>query len=431
MRALLGVCVVGLALGLAVSAASASGFLVSKIGGDSAGPVSASPSAIYWNPGALGLLSGTQLYIDQNLLVREATYTPSGDAPGGEDGTQASLFSVNSQPMLAVATDAGTTRFRFGLGAYAPFGSGAVWDDPLGPQRFQSIHGQIRGLFVTPTIGATLVEGLHVGFGVSYINVKVASYRGFDFGGLVGEFTGNIVPAGELGNEGRVLLDFEGHATSWTAGATWKIGDWVLGASYTPEIDIELDGALEVYGPRNAFFQSLLGGDLREPGTFTTTWPSIARGAIGWDAGPWGATVSTEWVGWSAYDTVVIDLDNDDVAGLGSLDQVETNHWRDSISVRAGARYRLTPDLTVFGGGGGETTAIPKAHAGADLFDALKFGAALGMTLDLTESLQLGTGYTHIVFLTTDVEGSTQRPSTDGRLTQQVGFLNTNLTWQL
>jgi len=369
--------------------------------------------------------------VDQNLLVRDATYTPTGTAVGAEDGSDAALFSVNSQPMLAFCTDAGTERFRFALGTYAPFGSGAVWSDPQGPQRFQSIHGRISGLFVTPAVSATVIDGLHLGVGVSYINVKLESYRALDFGGLVGAFTGNIVPVAEPGNEGRVHLDFAGHATSWTAGVTWEIGDWLLGAGYTPEIEIDLDGHLGIYGPRNPFFQSLLGGDLREPGRFSTTWPSVARGALSWNRGRWGAIASAEWVGWHAYDTVVIDLESDDVAGLGSFDQVETNHWRDSIGVRIGGQYQASPRTQLFFGGGGETSAIPEAHLGADLFDALKVGLAFGAAFDVSDALVFATGYTHILFLPTEVRNSTQRPSADGRLTQQVGFLNTNLTWRL
>lgn len=239
---------------LPLDPAQAGGFLVSKIGGDRAGPVSAEPSAIFWNPGALGLIEGTRLMLDANLITRQATYTR---AVGGRYGGQAELTDFNAQPALFAVSDLGLEDWSFGLGVHAPFGSGSAWDDPAGPQRHHAIWGGITSVFVTPTASYRIADGLHVGASLSYVRASVTSYRAIDFGAEIAEVTGGDVPAEQPGNEGRALLDFSGHAAAWSLGMTWQTGPVVLGASYASAVQILLPGELSLYVPRNDFFRGL------------------------------------------------------------------------------------------------------------------------------------------------------------------------------
>lgn len=407
------------------SMASAGGFLVSKIGGDGAGPVSADPAAVFWNPGALGLIEGTRLMLDTNLIYRSASFTR---AVGGRFGGQASLDDLNAQPALAAVSDLGTADWSFGLGVYAPFGSGSAWDDPHGPQRHHAIWGGIRSVYVTPALSWRAADGLHVGLGLSYVRASVTAYRAVDLGAEIADATGADVPPEAPGNEGRALLDFAGHGASWSLGATWRVGPAVLGASYTSAVDLLLPGRLSVYIPRNAFFEGLTGGDVTVDARMSTTWPDVVRVGAGLSVGErWDLTAALEWARWSRYAAVSIDAVPEQVQGLGDLDQRRVMGWRDTLGLRLGARYRLTEAVRIFGGLGGETGAVPDARLDPSVYDALKGGGALGVAWALTENVTWTTSYSHLVYAPTVIRDSLQRPAPTGVHTQQVGIVNGNL----
>ncbi|MCA9538104.1 MAG: outer membrane protein transport protein [Myxococcales bacterium] len=411
-------------IALLPTSAGAGGFLVSKIGGDSAGPAAATPAAIFWNPGALGLLDGTHLYFDANLFYRDARYVR---ASGGRYGGQAHQSGVDAQPTLAAVSDLGLRDWTFGVGVYAPFGSGSVWDDPHGPQRYHGIYGGIRGIYVTPTAVWTPIAGLHLGLGLSYVRASVTSYRALDLGAEIAGRTGGDVPLEQPGNEGRALLDFAGNAFAWTAGLAWQRDDWTLGVSYSSSVDIDLPGTLSIYVPRNDFFMGLTGGDVSTPATFAATWPSALRLGAMWQVAPrWTLSASSEIVSWSQYDDVRIDAKRE-VPGLGDVDQVKMMGYADTFGLRLGVRWQWRPTLAFFGGLGGETSAVPESHLDPSLFDAPKGGAALGFSWALAEHVTWTSSYNHLAYLPVTVRHSEMSPDPAGVHSQQVGILNANV----
>lgn len=416
------------------ASASAGGFLISKIGGDSAGPTSDSPSALFWNPAALGMIDGTELFIDNNLFIRSATFTrdTTGIVPEGQLFETAELLAVNTQPMLAIASPLGMRKFSFGLGLYAPFGASSTWDDPGGAQRFQSIFGGISSLYLTPAAVYSPSKTLHLGLSLSVVRTSLTSYRAFDFGPLVGDFTGSEVPAEQAGNEGRALLDFSGNAFSYAFGVVSELDHWTLGLSYTSEVSIHMEGSLKIFAPRNDFFQNLLGGDLDEPATLKTTWPRALRMGAAWHISPETTlSFSAEWVQWSLYDKVTIDVKNNNVAGLGNFDQEQITAYNNTLNIRLGARHRLDPKWLIFGGVGGENGAVPERHLDPSLFDTTKVGASLGFAYDMSEVITLSAGYNHLIYLPTIVSDTQVEPPPTGVHNQQVGIFNTNLTYRL
>ncbi len=415
---------------MACSSAYGAGFMVSKIGGDSAGATTDSPSSIYWNPAAIGRITGTRLYVDNNLIYRTGSFTRDTThvKEDGEVFDSVDLTSFSSQPMVAVTSDLGLKSLTFGLGAYAPFGSSSEWDDRDGPQRFESIFGRITAIYTTAAVTWEAMDGLYLSLAPSYVNIVLQSYRAQD----LGEFAGEDAPAEDPANEGRVYLDFSGHAFSWAAGLLWEVGDFLVGASYTSEVDVDLDGNIEVYLPRSAFYRSISPDDVDEPATFQTTWPRALRGAVSWLATErLVVSAKVEWVQWSAYDKVQINVAEESVPGVGDLDTTQTIGWQDTTNLRVGGRYAFTPAFAVFGGGGFENGAIPEERLSPSIIDLAKFGVALGVRWHMTDDLELNVSYTHIEFLETEAKKSVETIPHTGEYSQRVEFLNTNLTWRV
>ena len=421
-------------LAVLVAQAHGAGFMVSKIGGDSAGPTTASPSAIYWNPAAIARLPGTRIYLDNNLLWREASFTrdTTHTDPDGRRYAPVELTTMSSQPMFAATSDLGTDALTVGLGIYAPFGSSVSWANRDGPQRFESIYGRLHGVYVTPAVTWTLVEGLHVSVAPSYVNLLVQSYRARDLAQAVEARTGTEIASEQPENEGRVYLDFDGHGFAYAVGLLWEVGDLVLGGAYNSAIDVELDGTLSVFLPRNAFYQSLTEGDVEVPATLRTTWPGAVRAGAEWRAAERITfTLKLEWVRWSTYDEVELDVEPAHVAGLGDLDTTQTTGWRDAANIRLGGRYALSPGFVLFGGVGAENGAIPEARRTPAFFDAAKAGVGIGAMWRPTPAVEVNVGYTHVQSLDTEVRESAGTLSHAGTYRQRAEILNTNVSWRI
>ncbi len=414
--------------------AQAGGFLIPKMGGDTAGAATPSPSAIFWNPAAISLLPETQLFLDANLILRDSSFNRIVDRgrPGGTSLGTSTLSSADTQPMLAVTSDLGQEKWTFGLGIYSPFGSTSTWDDPNGPQRYQAIFGRILSVFVSPTVAWEPTPGLHLGLSVSYVHASVQTYRALDFGPLVGGVTGSNVPSEEPGNEGRALLDFSGSTFAYTLGVAYNTQRSLWGLSFSSPVNIDIDGNLQVFVPRSEFYQNLTGGDLNEPATLMMNWPGAVRAGVSWMWDDnWTLALNLDWTLWSSYDKTLVDVANNDVAGLGNFDQTLVTNYQDTYGARIGLRRRLNPEWEIFAGFGGETGAIPDRFLDPSLFDSLKLGFAVGATWAFTRHISLTASYNRLYYQPTFISDTEVEPPPTGLYTQSVSIFNTNLTWTL
>jgi len=152
----------------AASAAEAAGFASAEFGGELGNVVATNPTALYYNPGAIGFSEGTHLYLDGVLALRNGTFTHAPAAtdvpePPGAEGAnsgRAHFFNVFGAPMAGATTRLGA--LALGAAFSVPFGGNIHWDgnsrfagDPRfplaadGPQRWTVIEGQLSSLYFT------------------------------------------------------------------------------------------------------------------------------------------------------------------------------------------------------------------------------------------------------------------------------------------
>src|SRR5574341_2331439 len=109
----------------------ANGLTPPVIGGNFASPVELNPTDVYWNPGALGQLRGTQIYLNV-----APTYFTSSYKQGATYPTTVSTSLFSPVPILGVSSDFGLESMTFALAAYPSFGGETHWPAD-GPQRYQ------------------------------------------------------------------------------------------------------------------------------------------------------------------------------------------------------------------------------------------------------------------------------------------------------
>jgi long-subunit fatty acid transport protein len=154
------------------------------------GPTSASVSAIYWNPAALGLVQGTQLLIAGSARVSTTTFNRAPIDPlTGLPGTPGSVLSPGSatardvmQPVqwpfgpgafLGISSDLGGDRFTIGFATYMPYlEQTKVALSPMTgnePTRYQTLEVDLRNLTLVPALSIRFAGDFRVGFSTGFL----------------------------------------------------------------------------------------------------------------------------------------------------------------------------------------------------------------------------------------------------------------------
>jgi long-chain fatty acid transport protein len=447
--------------------AAASGYLTARFGSDHGNPVAASPYAIYFNPAALGGMTGTQVVGDLSVGVRYATYdrprealSPAQANPNDPNYVNANtgkarLLNVVPLPFLGGATDfGGSKNWRAGLGVYVPFGGLAKWDDRSnwagfsqspgavdGPQRWHNISGVILAIYTTAAVAYRVPQwNLTFGANVSAIRHQVDTVRARNIEGSDDVRT----PSGL--KEGRSLLDASGTNFSAALGVMWEPTDRLkIGLSYTSQPGF---GETKMTGNLTQQFGTVAQEATATRINFWQTYPDVVRLGFAYKLDPkLELRVDAEYVRWSLFKRQCVTNEGfkcevtDDTGAQTSADaRVILNiprKWKDAIGIRAGLGYFATDALEIFGSASLTTSAVPKETIDVSTIDSTRVYGTLGARYAITENFALAGSYNLIYFLPVDTKGRSEHyrypapsksPSADGVYESIIHFFNVNGT---
>ena len=462
--------------GLVAGRADAAGFASARFGGEHGTPIDTNPTALYYNPGAIGFSEGINLFLDGQIALRHATWSHQAPAPGASDqpdkevgnsGT-ASLFNVFGGPALGATAKLGN--FAVGGGLFVPFGGRVNWDKNNtltaqqketypnavdGVQRWHIIDGALT--FIYATVGAAYRLGpLSIGATgnliISQVDLTQAKNASGSSGGLP-----------DTTNEGRAALDASGVNGSFGLGAMFEAvpNHFWLGASYQAQPALgqqTLTGNLTVTNvpiagmppPTSTVF----------PVTFTQALPDIIRAGAKWRLNDsLEFRVFGDYTRWSVMKSQCVALETKNPNG--SLVQhpclvhadgsdatpgayVQTNltrNWNDTYGIRVGGSYWTQREIELFAGLGYETGATTDATIDPATMDANNVGIALGGRFFLFNSFYFSVSYTHLQFFDRDntgkstletmpngmgVSNPTAQQDAGGKYTQWIGIIDLN-----
>jgi len=466
---------VALLVGLSPGSAHASGFAAARFGGEHGHPTTDNATAIYYNPAGIALSKGTHVFVDGTTALRWASYDrPSTSvnnpmtldaAPGANNG-KSTLFNGIVAPFIGATSDFGTDFFYGGLALYFPFGGSAVWDkNPAysrsqqfpgavdGTQRWYSIDGTIRSMYITGAFGVNIRKiGLTLGMSASAIRSEVVTIRARNTDG-----TDDLLdPNGNL-KEGRSYVDVHGWQGGFSVGATYNLlkkDKLFLGASYTSQPNVAggmtLDGTL----------YNTLG--LAEPSTtpveLTQTLPEIIR-----FGGRWRPVSKVElrlfgdFTRWKVFDKQClldkgvegrscefsgVDTAFDDPGNFGGdgpndkvvgVTQHLPRYWKNAGGVRAGVSYWFLPQLEAYVGVGFDSNAVPVQTLDPALMDMTKMSTSVGARWQIIKHLAVSLTSTELFFFTVDTKGKnalnkfqspTRQPDANGEYKQFFQLFN-------
>ncbi|HOX45345.1 MAG TPA: outer membrane protein transport protein [Myxococcota bacterium] len=448
---------------LAPALASGSGFMVSKMGGDTSGPTEDNAASVFWNPAAIGTIEAPgSLLLDVNMIWRSLDFErtwPEGYEPGERPSHPGTMSTYDTLPMLAGTARPGLDWLTLGLAFYVPFGHRSDWpswdielerqkpagDQFVPAQAFHTLQGGIKTLFTTAAASFRVADWLWLGGGVSWVYALVDSTRARDFSQ---EILPGILPIETVEYSGLVELDFAGHGWAWSLGALARPSARLrLGLSFTSGVDLDLAGSARIGLP--PVLEPTYGPRVDSRARFGMRLPPVLRAGLHLDCTDWLVfRLVVETAFWSDYDEVVVShlrFENADGPVGGTLGEVREfrsrRDYRDAIDIRAGFRFFPVTWWMLYVGGGYDMDAAPTVTTTPDLYDAPKFGLAGGTRFQVVPLLEwlaggelgrddwvaLSLGLTWVRYLHKDVERSEADPPITGGYEHAVWIFNTNV----
>ena len=329
-------------------------------------------SSLFWNAAAAATVSGIETSSNFSLILGDAELQATGqtglgaiNAANSNSGNIAqgaivpasyAAMEISAVPGLAIA-----------IGINAPFG---LTTKPQNDIFVGNRIGYTSNVFTTnanPTIAYQLTPALAVGVGlqIQYIDAKFAFQTAA--GGQSANFRGDDIGFG------------------FTAGALWTpTSSTKIGIGWRSRIEHELDGTYTVP-------VAGVGGTVAA--TADMTLPDIVTLSIQQSLSPSTRLMGTvEWSNWTTFDKVPIN-GAPSAAFRAELDANWGNGWffalggeydySPALTLRAGLAYELTP----IGSPEERLTGVP---------DTNRIWASVGATYDLSQTMSLDLGYSHI-----------------------------------
>jgi long-chain fatty acid transport protein len=467
-RAVIAIVALAALAGMAPGTAHASGFLTDQFGSDQGNPALGNTYSVYFNPGAMAGMHGSEITLGGVLAARSLDYTRSASAlspssaPAGDpvytaaNTGQAHLFNVLAAPYVGFVTDFGGSPFRLGLASYIPFGGQVSWgkndafaNNPLapggydGPQRWSSISASTSSLYETAALAYRLDKArLGLGLSFSVIRSAVTDTRAHNADG-----SDDILTSGNVIKEGRSYVDVSGLQVGASAGVYWEATEdkrLRIGVSYTSQPNF---GTMRLGGTFK-FTPGVVTNEATVPVDLLQAYPDIIRVGAAWRVSPQTEVrLDADWQRWSQFKMQCIVAKGSDCpvnsTGVSTDPNVKLDlprNFQDSFKVRLGVAYWVEPATEIFASAAYESPPVGKSHEDPLVFDSTRVAGTLGVRHGFNQHFHAALSYTYVYFAPLTVNdsayndpnnpGSSRSPSTNGDYSSELYYFDASLSYR-
>jgi long-chain fatty acid transport protein len=358
----------------------AGGFQINLLGqkqtgmGHTGTALSLDASSMLFNPGSLGFLSAKYNFSGSANFIRPFTLYQDKDPGNYYSYLQPSLGTPFSACASAVLWK---DKLSFGLGIYTPFGSSAAWeDDWKGSFIIQQIS--LQTIFVQPTLSYRVSEKLGIGAGFVLARGEFGLKRALPLQDAAGAY-------------GSAQLRGSGRGYGYNLGIYYSMNDrWQIGLNYRSSVMLSLEeGTAEFTVPttlQEHFPSGAMTGALNLPGTFSAGIAYKASEKL-------LLALDLNWIGWSVYDTLRIDLEKN----TERLQDIQSPKlYANSYIIRLGAQYQFSERYAVRLGGYFDKSPVPDAFLGPETPDVDKIGMSSGASIVAAKNLNIDISFLFI-----------------------------------
>ena len=358
-------------------------------------------SSIYYNPAGMDYIQKSESFIGLTPIMPRHKF--SSDSESLESEKKAFV------PPNLYFGHRFSDRVVFGFGMFTPYGLGTDWNEDWNG-RYTSTYSEVKSLYVTPALSVKVFEMLSVGLSYSWIWSDAAISKKIDSGLAIYGATAALDPASAnpmmVANpkyDSEFALEGDGGGTSYTLGMMLRPMDRLqIGLTYTGETELVYEGMAKFSHPVG--YEAMLGALMpgSQSGEAVLKLPSSFNIGAKLDiTSKWDAEIDLNFVNWSAYDSLTIDLSK----GLPTSRLAVDKHWDDTMVFRLGTSYDLSDVTTLRFGFLSDKAPIPSETYDAQLPDGDRLGFSLGIGRELNIGgvpIRLDASYMYLQFKDTD-----------------------------
>jgi long-chain fatty acid transport protein len=338
-------------------------------------------SSMFFNPGAMTFMEGSQVMLGANGIFNSIAYWNNVQNSGIVENTD----NPTGTPFHVYGVfGADDSNWKFGLGAYTPFGSGVKWGtDWTGKYLLDELT--LRAIYAQATVAYKINDQLSIGAGF------VAN-----FGSV------NLQRTLPISGEDRASVELDGNADvgfGYNIGIFYKPSNqWQIGVSYRSRIDAEVKGG-------DANFENIP-NSLNPPNnpelflfpttTFSASLPLPSSINVGVGYLPnenLEIGIQVDYVGWGAYESLNIDFEDNT---LGLADSNSPRNYEDSWVFHLGGEYKMNA-LQFRAGGYYDISPVQDGYMTPETPDANRIGLTAGIGYTVSENFQIDLSFLYIM----------------------------------
>lgn len=319
------------------------------------------PSAILHNPAGITQLDGTLFYAGGSALIPDSSYR----SPSGE--TADTLFQAFFIPHFFLTHSLNTAGLTAGIGIYAPFGIGGRKWPVDGPTRYVATENAIGTVVLNPVLAAKLQPTLSVAVGLNYMRALNIAHNA-------------VAQTAAGAADAHMETEAQGSGWGYNLGLLWQPQDSLsLGLAYRSGIRVNQTGTLTLMGIAPAA-QPLFGGSSFQTAIYSRIdFPEMFTVGVAYRPSErWVIGIDVEWVGWSSFQSVQVDLANE-VPAAGLTDMSVPQNWHDAEAYKIGVDYKINDQFSVRAGYAFLNTPVPEETLTAANPDANQHNVSIGL----------------------------------------------------
>lgn len=350
-------------------------------------------SAMFFNPAALGLVKGNELiqsgtyiapYSDaSSVRATRASRLGGSTISGTTDPDDAGQNAVVGSTYGAISID---DRLKLGLAVTVPWGLVTDYEDDWAG-RYHARNSRLMTINVQPTLSYQMSPELILGVGGQIQYAKARLTSAVDFGSILAVATANPALAGRA--DGGADLEGDDIGYGAVAGLIYTPAPGTrLGLSYRSPVKHELRGDVDFQNVPTALRSVYADGKISAK---VVTPEVFGIGAYHELNAQWAVMADVQWTNWSRFQELRIDYDNP-----LTRDTVTDEKWDAAWFVSLGAAYKWNDKLTLRAGIAYDQSPVSDAYRTPRIADEDRYWVSVGAGYQITESISVDVGYTHI-----------------------------------
>jgi len=327
-------------------------------------------AAVFFNPGGVSFLKENSVNISGNAVIANSAYL---DAPSNSFSRTTSPVATPFAAYAVWGND--SSKLKFGLGAYTPFGSIVTWQNGW-TGRFALTSLKLQAIFIQPTVSYKICNKLGIGAGFVFANGNV-------------ELKQDIPLMNTSGNNGQADLKGKANGYGFNAGIYYKPTDKLSFAlAYRSQVNMKVkDGTATFTVPSSVasnFPNGPFNSSLALPSVFTIGAAYVVNQKLSF-------ALDVNYIGWKSYDTLAFDYKNNTAI---LADTKLPRCYKNTFAFRFGGQYRITDKIIARAGMSISRTPIKDGYVTPELPDANRVNYMAGFGYKITNRFMIDASYT-------------------------------------